>query len=262
MAVWFLLFDKQPLPPAENMARDEYLFNLCHKKKMGVFRIYSWKKPTFSFGVSQKINKAIHMQFIRESKDAFAYVRRITGGKTVLHNDEITYSVISSENIFYRDNDLFRSYMLISTVLVNAFNSLGLKAYLSKGSSSHLSKSNNPCFSFPTPNELEINGKKIVGSAQKRDNQALLQHGSIPLSMNYEDYAAGTRSKADLIKKSMTTLEEVSNITKEDLSQALINNFQDFIHQHLEVFEFDPNDQIALAELKKKYKSTDWNHRV
>ena len=262
MPVWYLLLDNLPLSAAENMARDEFLFTLCHHKKIGVFRLYSWQKPSFSFGVSQKISRAIDLDFITAAHGDYSYVRRITGGKTVLHDDEITYSVISSEHIFYRDNDLYRSYMLISTVLVNAFHSLGLGAYLSKGSPSHLSKSNNPCFSFPTPNELEINGKKIVGSAQKRDNQALLQHGSIPVSMNYHLYAAGTRSDAALIENSMTTLGEISGISKDQLSQALIAAFQEFIRQPLEVFEFEPHHRQTLAELQEKYDSHDWNHRL
>lgn len=242
------------------MARDEYLFHLCHQKKLGFFRLYSWEKPTFSFGVSQKITNAIDVDFIQQNN--CAYVRRITGGKTVLHHHEITYAVISSEDIFYRDNDLYRSYMLISTMLVNAFHSLGLDARLSKGSPSHLAKSNNPCFSFPTANELEINGKKIVGSAQKRDNQALLQHGSIPISMDYELYAAGTHSRAAIIKRSMTTLSEAADKTKDQLIQALIDSFQTFIRQPMEEFEFQQEDIQAIAEIEKKYKSKDWNYKL
>ncbi|MCP5054627.1 MAG: lipoate--protein ligase family protein [bacterium] len=262
MSTWYLIEDKEPLPAAENMARDEYLFDLCHEKKMGFFRLYSWEKPSFSFGVSQKITKAVNLDFIEKNNGAFAYVRRVTGGKTVLHDDEITYSVVSSEDIFYRDNDLYRSYMLISTVLVNAFQAIGLNAYLSQGSPSELSKSNNPCFSFPTPNELEIDGKKIVGSAQKRDKQALVQHGSIPISMDYEAYAAGAHSRAAIIKRSMTTLSEVSGKVKQDLSEALIRSFQDFSRQTLEVFEFDRKDKQQIARLEKKYRSHEWNFRL
>lgn len=260
MARWFLLHEKKPLPAAENMARDEFLFNRCHEKKMSFFRIYTWEKPTFSFGVSQTITKAIDLDFI--NKNNCGYVRRMTGGKTVLHDDEITYAVISSEDVFYRDNDLYRSYMLISTVLLNAFHAMGLNAYLSNGSPSHLSKSNNPCFSFPTPNELGIHGKKIVGSAQKRDKHALLQHGSIPISMNYHLYAAGTRSRPDIIKRSMVTLSEVSDQTTDHLIQALINSFQDFIRISPEVFEFDQTDQKTIAEIEKKYNSHHWNYRL
>jgi lipoate-protein ligase A len=262
VARWFLLLEKEPLAAAENMARDEYLFNRCHEKKMGFFRLYSWKNPSFSFGVSQKITKAIDVDFINHNSINCSYVRRITGGKTVLHHQEITYAVISSEDIFYKDNDLHRSYMLISTILMNAFHALGLQAYLSTGSPSHLSKSNNPCFSFPTPHELEIQGKKIVGSAQKRDKQALLQHGSIPISMNYDLYAAGTRSRAKIIKRSMTTLNEVSDKTKVDLSQALVESFQTFIRQPLEPFEFNREEKKSIVEIERKYNSQEWNHKL
>jgi lipoyl(octanoyl) transferase len=260
MSTWYLILDQKPLPAAENMARDEYLFNLCHQKKVGFFRLYGWDNPTYSFGVSQKVTRAIDVDYVTANQ--LSYVRRVTGGKTVLHDDEITYAVISSEDIFYRDNDLYRSYMLISTVLVNAFHALGLDAYLSKGSPSHLSRSSNPCFSFPTPNELEIGGKKIVGSAQKRDNQALLQHGSIPVSMDYERYAGGTRSRPAIIQRSMTTLSEVSNKKKDDLIEALIGSFQDFIRRPLEEFHFDQKDRQAIAEIEKKYSSHDWNHKL
>jgi lipoate-protein ligase A len=154
--------------------------------------------------------------------------------------------------------------MLISTVLVNAFHQLGIEAYLSQGVEKHqeLSKSNNPCFSFPTPNELEIAGKKIVGSAQKRDKQALLQHGSIPVSMDYEKYAAGTRSRAAIISRSMTTLKEVSNKSKEDLKLALVESFRDFIRQPLEVFEFDQKDEQEVSRISEKYRSDEWNARL
>ena len=260
MANWFLLFDKIPLSAYQNMARDEYLFHLCHEKKMGFFRLYSWERPTFSFGVSQKIARAVDVDFIAQNNCSF--VRRITGGKTVLHNDEITYAVISSEDIFYKDHDLYKSYMLISRVLVDAFHLIGVEAYLSAGSSPLLSKTNNPCFSFPTPNELEINGKKIVGSAQKRNNKALLQHGSIPISMDYGLYAGGAHSKADILKGTMTTLSETSNKSRDDLCRALIESFQAFIGEPLEEFELDGRDKQAIAEIEKKYSSHDWNYRL
>ena len=257
MSEWFLLADKIPLSASENMARDEYLFNRCHEKKMGFFRLYFWERPSFSFGVSQKISKAINVDFINNNR--CSYVRRITGGKTVLHDDEITYAVISSEDIFYKDHDLYQSYMLISNVLVNAFKAIGVDAYLSRGSSSHFSRSNNPCFSFPTLNEIEVGGKKIVGSAQKRNNKALLQHGSIPISMDYELYASGTHSKANIIKRSMTTLSEISKKTRDDLSQSLINSFHVFIGEPLKEFEFNVRDKQAIVEIEKKYSSRDWN---
>ncbi|MCP4216151.1 MAG: lipoate--protein ligase family protein [bacterium] len=241
------------------MARDEYLFNLCHSKKIGFLRLYAWDRPSFSFGVSQKTARAVDTQFVNNNN--YAYVRRITGGKTVLHNHEITYAVVSSEDVFYKENDLYKSYMLIAGVLVDAFRSIGVQASLSQGSARALSKTNNPCFSFPTPNEIEINGKKIIGSAQKRDNTALLQHGSIPISMDYELYAEGANSRAHFIREHMTTLSDVTTCTPEDFRLALVESFGQFIGAPLKEFEFDKKDLEAIALLEEKYGSDNWNFR-
>ena len=199
MPKWFLLYDSEPLPGADNMARDEYLYNLCHQEKFGFLRIYSCSAPTFSIGASQKTSRAINLPYLEQHN--LAFVRRITGGKTVLHDNEVTYAVISSEDIFFKDNDLYNSYMLIAGFLMKVLESIGIKAQLSGSSSYALARSNQPCFSFPTANEIEIKGKKIIGSAQKRDKYALLQHGSIPLSMNFNMYAQGTLSTAAFLQK-------------------------------------------------------------
>jgi lipoate-protein ligase A len=257
MSNWYLLNETKQLSAAENMARDEYLFHLCHNLKIGFFRLYTWSNPSFSFGISQKITKALNLEYIE--KNGFSYVRRVTGGKAVLHNDEITYAVISSEDIFYKEHDLYQSYMLIAKVLIAAFKRLGLDASLSAGSPAKLSKSNNPCFSFPTPNEIEIAGKKIIGSAQKRDNTALLQHGSIPMNMDYELYAQGTNSQAEFIAKSMTTLNRVCIKSSQDLKIALIKSFQSFIGSELQGFEFNNNQKHEIAKLEEKYASKEWN---
>lgn len=257
MSDWYLLNETSPLLAEENMARDEYLFNLCHNRKAGFFRLYSWATPSFSFGASQKITKVLDLEYIKNN--SFSYVRRITGGKVVLHDDEITYSIISSEDIFYREHDLYQSYMLIAEVLVNAFRKLDIDASLSGGSTAKLSRSNNPCFSFPTPNEIEIAGKKIVGSAQKRDNTALLQHGSIPITMDYDRYARGTNSRVEFIARSMTTLNRVCTKSLDELKSTLIESFQSFIGNELQPFEFVKNQRKEIAELEKKYASKDWN---
>lgn len=260
MSPWFLLYDKNPYPAARNMAIDEYLFDLCHQKHIGFLRIYFWKKPTFSYGVSQKVKKVINIDFIKSNN--FSYIRRITGGKVVLHDDEITYSVITSEDFFFKKNDLYKSYMIISKYLVNSFEKIGIPVNLSSKKDIFMSKSNNPCFSFPTQNEIEIGGKKIVGSAQKRDNKALIQHGSIPVSMNYELYAKGTNVNSAIIKKSMTSLSEISNRTKDELIESMISNFSDFISNDIREFNFKENDREKIHEIEKKYISDQWNFSI
>jgi lipoate-protein ligase A len=257
MATWSLLLETEPRRAAENMARDEYLFRLCHERQCGFFRIYAWERPSFSTGVSQKAVKALNLDFIKAN--GCDYVRRISGGKTVLHDREITYAIASSEDLFFKEHDLYQSYLLISRVLVQALRSLGVEADLSQGSPSELSRSHNPCFSFPTPNEIEVNGKKIIGSAQKRDKQALLQHGSIPLTMNYELYGAGANFSPELIARSMTTWSDISGRSRQELTAALVRSFKSFIGTDFRPLEFNQEDQRQLAVLTEKYSSDDWN---
>jgi lipoate-protein ligase A len=258
MALWYLLDEPAPFSAHENMARDEYLFNICHRRRCGFFRLYQWLEPTFSLGVSQPVNKAVDHEELKRSQCSL--VRRVTGGKTVLHHRELTYAVVSSEEMFFEDNDLMQSYRLISTALVNGFQKMGINAYLSKGSPSILSKSNNPCFSFPTPNELEVDGKKIVGSAQKRDNQALLQHGSIPLAMDYDLYARVARFHPRLLQRSMTTLSELTEKGLDDLKTCLISSFSDLVGAEFIPFTWDRIDDPELySRLCEKYASDDWN---
>jgi len=257
MPSWFLLSEPEPLPAAENMARDEHLFNLCHEKKRGYLRLYAWEKPTFSIGVSQKAQRALNIDFIRHR--GCEYVRRVTGGKAVLHHREITYAVASSEDLFFSAHDLHQSYMLISRVLVQAIRSLGVDATLSRGSSAELSRSHNPCFSFPTPHEIEVGGRKIVGSAQKRDRQALLQHGSLPLAMDYDLYAGGANFPAEALRKSMTTWGDISPLPPQDLKEALVTSLQGFAGADLVPMTFAAEDRERIARLREKYASDAWN---
>lgn len=257
MSNWYFIEDKKPLSPSLNMAIDEHLFNVCHRERSGFFRIYSWRKPSFSIGVSQKVSKSVDLDYINRNK--FGFVRRITGGKTVLHNDEITYSVISSEEKFFKDNDLYKSYSLIADIILSTLHRSAIKAELSEGSGSLLSKSNNPCFSFPTTNEIEVGGKKIVGSAQKRDKIALLQHGSIPISMNYSIYSGGTGFSERAIMQNMTTISDESSISRGVLIKNFKKSFEEFIGRSFENYEFPEKERQEIEYLRKKYESEKWN---
>lgn len=261
MPDWFLLTEDKPLSAAENMARDELMFRRAHDRECGFFRLYEWKKPSFSFGVSQRIEKAVNREFV-VSHDC-EYVRRVTGGKTVLHNDELTYSVVSSETIFYRDHDLFKSYLLIARVLLEALRRIGVPAELSNPKSdSQLARSSNPCFSFPTPNEIEARGRKILGSAQKRDNQALLQHGSIPYRIDYALYGAGANFRAELLERSMTCVSAECSSSKEELKGSLVSAMRDFVERDFLPLGADFFSGPVYEELLEKYRSESWNERA
>ncbi|HDP95186.1 MAG TPA: lipoate--protein ligase family protein [Candidatus Aminicenantes bacterium] len=258
MSRWFLLLDKTPLSAAVNMARDEFLFHWCQTHEAGILRLYAWERPAFSIGVSQKSARAVDLNILNDGNHPL--VRRITGGKTVLHDDEITYAVVSSEAIFHKDHDLLQSYRLIAQILVDGLKRLNIPAKLSTARQPALARSDHPCFSFPTPNEIEIGDKKIIGSAQKRNHQALLQHGSIPFSMNYELYARGTRMRPDRIRDSMTTLGDVQpQLNRDALTRAIVDAFLAFTQETFEEFDIEAQNPRMLDALVDKYRGDDWN---
>lgn len=256
--MWNIIIENTPKSGSENMAIDEFLFLRAHENSEGFFRIYYWDRPTFSIGVSQKCEKVLDLEYLE--KNAFGFVRRITGGKVVLHDDEITYSVVSSEEKFYKDNDLYKSYELIAGIILNTLHLSGIDAYMSKGSSPHLSKSNDPCFSFPTPNEIEVDGKKIVGSAQKRNKHALLQHGSIPFNMNFEIYSGGSGFNRSLLKRNMTTVSENSSISKMEFASNFKKSFEEFLGTSFNEYFFSDSDLERIKSLESKYSSKEWNY--
>jgi len=257
MTPWYLVDGEPPGTPAHNMAVDEALFQFCHRTQASFLRLYAWDRPSFSFGASQRVERAIDRHYI--AANGGAWVRRITGGKTVLHHREVTYAVVSSADVFFRDHDLLESYLLISQVLVKALRSLDLPAELSTGSPAELSRSANPCFSFPTRHEIEVGGRKMIGSAQKRDRQALLQHGSIPLAMDYDLYAGGSRFPAERLKQSMVPLSELTSRGAADLRAALVAAFTGFAGTDLVPFSSQSLDPVEVAALEAKYESDHWN---
>lgn len=258
MKPWFLIYESGPGTAAYNMAVDEFLFQFCRAGQDSFLRLYSWEKPTFSIGASQKIERAVNIEEV-VARDC-AYVRRPTGGKTVLHDQEITYAVATAAPHFINESDLFHSYRDLSMILSSALAAVGVQATLAESASAAQVRSNLPCFSFPTSHELEVNGKKIIGSAQKRDQFALLQHGSLPLTMDFELYAAGTAFNSADIRSAMITLSEVSSCSRREMEQAFIDAFASFSGAPLENYEFSLLDREKINELEKKYLSADWNH--
>jgi lipoate-protein ligase A len=104
-----------------------------------------------------------------------------------------------------------------------------------------------------------VQGKKIVGSAQKRDKDALLQHGYIPLTMDYDLYAGGANFSAAVLQRSMTTWSDISASGAMELKKALVCSFRDFAGCDLATMNFSPADRERIAVIGKKYASDAWN---
>jgi lipoate-protein ligase A len=170
---------------AMNMALDEvFLQAVSTGLSQPILRFYRWKPATVTIGYSQSIFADIDLQLCE--RHGLDVVRRSTGGRAVLHDNEVTYSVIAPIDYGPFSISLIESYRLISKILQQALLTLGLRAELVPGKSS-LGTSNQSkavCFSAPSQYELVIDNRKIAGSAQKRSGKAFIQHGSIPLDMD------------------------------------------------------------------------------
>lgn len=176
--VWDLIVDNTPCSGSWNMAVDEFLFRSLSEMTQTYLRFYQWEKPTVSLGYFQKIQNVLDIDFCR--KNGIGIVRRITGGKLVLHNKEVTYSLCSSDVETFTST-VDDSYRKISESLICGLGKMGLEAVLADKTPLSYAKGNLPCFSFSARNEIKVGGKKIIGSAQKRTGSKFIQHGSLPI---------------------------------------------------------------------------------
>src|SRR6476661_963579 len=163
-----------PRSGAENMARDTGLMDRARETGETVLSVYSWERPTLSLGRNQTASGRYDLDAI--ASRGMDVVRRPTGGRALLHHREVTYSVTSPVS---PDETLNDSYERINGLLLEALFSLGVDARVAAATTPALPPGEIPCFAEPSKGELVSAGRKLVGSAQVRENGALLQHGSI-----------------------------------------------------------------------------------
>jgi lipoyl(octanoyl) transferase len=156
------------------MALDEALMERAAESREWICRVYSWSEPTVSFGRNQAA--ARHYDPAKLAERDLSAVRRLTGGRAILHHREITYSVAAP---VFDAGGLHESYLLINRLLVNGLGSLGIPVSIAGTRPQAMVPGPIPCFDHPSAGELIAGGRKLVGSAQWRAENSLLQHGSI-----------------------------------------------------------------------------------
>jgi lipoate-protein ligase A len=232
------LIDSGPNLGAYNMAVDEELLARAQAgEKVPVLRFYAWDPPAVSIGRFQKMEEAVNAGACKQR--GIDIVRRITGGRAVLHNKELTYSIIASTDDLFFPKNVLGTYKLIAAGLLQGLTNLGIPAEMVSRSSRHAAlvqkEARDPaCFSSPSWYELLAHGKKIIGSAQRRLSGAFLQHGSILM-----DYDAALEagvipggSRGDVVTSIKQELgrevsrEEVMNAFVKGFSAALAIDFK------------------------------------
>jgi lipoate-protein ligase A len=253
----------------ENMAVDEALLeSVAAQESPPVLRFYGWSPPCLSLGFRQAWNTIDHT-FCQKS--GWDVVRRPTGGRAILHIDELTYSVIAPVGEERVRGSILESYQTLSEALVSGLSQLDLA--VSRSDAGRGGSSAGPaCFDTPSDYEITVDGKKLVGSAQVRKRGVILQHGTIPLHGDLTRIVSGLRlpdqeSKSLLTKKlveSATTLERALGYTvePETVVREIELGFMKTLNLVFKQDRLTKNERKRTDFLiKEKYENDTWNKR-
>jgi lipoate-protein ligase A len=191
-----------PRTGAANMARDEALLTAG----AAALRFYQWAPPCVSIGYFQNTDHDIDLDYLKT--EGIDIVRRPTGGRAVLHEDELTYAIVLPERLLPKGT--VQSYRAVAEVFLAALGELGLECEV-KGPDGRPDR-NAGCFASTSAYEICFQGRKIMGSAQVRRNGVILQHGSLLLSVDYQRQARCLKGpsavSAPILKERMAGLRE------------------------------------------------------
>ncbi|MFA5114351.1 MAG: lipoate--protein ligase family protein [Candidatus Margulisiibacteriota bacterium] len=226
MHAWQLIVSPAQ-PGLINMEFDLQLYRDYEQGKIApTLRIYSWKPACITLGHSQKIEAEIEIE--RAAALGWDVVKRPTGGGIVFHNEaEVTYSLVMDKDDPQLPKGLVPAYKKISEAVVSALKSLGANAEIKATRDPRPATRDALCFSYPAEYEVVAQGRKLVGSAQKRGRKALLQQGSIFVSPT-------TSAALELLRNEHAPLNAISLAELmgrvpafDELSDALVKGFQE-----------------------------------
>jgi len=253
------------------MAADEAILeSIGRGESRPTLRLYAWDPPCLSLGHSQPF---ADVDQGRLQTRGWEVVRRATGGRAILHTDELTYSVTGSAEEPVLAGGVLESYNRIAQALSFAVRNLDLSVEMKEGKPADHATSNPVCFEVPSTYEITVNGKKLIGSAQARKKEGVLQHGSLPLTgdltricqaLVFESEEARENAGQRLLR-SATTVESALGgaITWEKAAQTFIQAFEEKLGLCFERGELSKSELKRADELvREKYGHPSWTERV
>jgi lipoate-protein ligase A len=273
-ATWRLLITP-PLDGATNMAIDEAILHaLANGDGIPTIRFFQWDPPCLSLGYNQ------HWRDVNEAacqRLGYTWTRRPTGGKAILHTDEATYSLIIPQNDPRIQGGIVESYRALSFGLLRGLEKLGVLAQQANKNDIRAQRQARQgggpvCFDTPSRYEITWQGKKLIGSAQLRRRQIVLQHGSLPLhgnlnrildalALSAEEYA----QQAKLLPQRAITLERILDqvLSFEVVIAALAAGFAEELNLTLAEMPLTNQEQTLVDELRAdQYANDKWNKRI
>ncbi|MBW2650779.1 MAG: lipoate--protein ligase family protein [Deltaproteobacteria bacterium] len=257
----------------ENMAIDEAIFRVNRQGEMPpTLRFYGWKKPAVSLGYFQNAEEEINCEYCRDRD--IDIVRRPTGGKAVLHGDDLTYSLVAREDNQLFSSDVVETYRIISGCIIRGLEESGVEAKMVEEGRVGDGSSEAFCFAATYKNELLADGRKICGSAQVRARGVFLQHGSLLMDFDPLAVCAAiiTKNAAIEIENAAIEIEKLKasvssvrksirdNIGIDILCRNIAAGFEEILNVRLTEGKLSPEEEtLRDSLLESKYSSDRWN---
>lgn len=260
-----------PASGVRNMAIDDAILELARKGAAPpTLRLYDWLPATLSLGLAQPLGD---VDDERLGTYGWGVVRRPTGGRAILHVDELTYSVIGPNDEPRLAGGVLESYKRISGALMASLQALGLRVQQQPTSMISNGEAGPVCFEVPSDYEITLGGKKLIGSAQARRKGGVLQHGSLPLfgdiaritqALRYEDEAARQLSAERVRARAATAEEGLGRApTYAEAAAAFVAGFSEALNIELIEGELSAEEEAAAAGYEaERYANAGWMERV
>ncbi|MCY3833566.1 MAG: biotin/lipoate A/B protein ligase family protein [Chloroflexi bacterium] len=256
---------------ARNMALDcAILEAVARGEQPPTLRLYGWKPYCLSLGYGQRARDVDMAALCRRG---WGLVRRPTGGKAILHGDELTYSLSLPIDHAMAGGDVVDSYRRISAGLLAALAILGVAATAERQSAKARRAHAGPvCFEMPSHYEISAGGRKLIGSAQLRRKGGLLQHGSLPLTgdlaricevLHFESDAQ-REMQMDSVRGRALTLEQITDESPpwSTAAAAMERGFARAMNCEPMPGELSPAEELRADELfRGQFGNPDWTHK-
>ncbi len=239
------------------MALEEALLEACVRgDSPPILRLYAWQPPCLSLGYAQALSE---VDLARLEARGWDLVRRPTGGRAILHTDELTYAVIGPVEHPLLCGSVLESYQRLARALLAALHWLGVPAEMNEATPASSFTANPICFEMPSAYEITVAGRKLIGSAQARRQGGVLQHGALPLSgdltrivqvLSFPDETARQQAAERLLHRAITLEGSLGRtVPWEVAAQAFVEGFAHTFSIHFQLSEPTIAEKARAEEL-------------
>ena len=230
---------------ATNMAADEVMVRIAAEQGLASLRFYGWSEATLSLGYFQAANTRLTDHRLA----SLPFVRRPSGGATLVHHYELTYALALPAGSSWYSAEPWMARM--HRIAIEALMSLGVTHGLELSGEATLRHGDVLCFQQFTPGDILCMGRKVGGSAQKKHHRALMQHGSVLLRQS--EYTPVLPGIVEL------TGIEIPNLVLRD---AILREFVHDTDWNVKQLDWSMSERMSIDELTEaKYRSHEWNQR-